>query len=252
MTTNFSPDAFWEDLKPGQITTKLMDMITDTLVYVKNLQGQYVYVNKAFTKTLQMNSVNIIGKKDADLFGSELATSYTADDEKVMIQEIELIGKVELVTHRPGIVKWYITSKVILYDRNQKVIGLAGITRPSLAHQHSSHSGPMSSLNRAVDYIYQNTERAISVDMIADACSLSISTLERNFKKYINCSPGKFVTQVKISRACELLAEPSYSINEVGYSLAYSEPAVFTRVFKREMNITPSAYRKSLTNYHHD
>ncbi|MDC0088279.1 AraC family transcriptional regulator [Akkermansiaceae bacterium] len=245
------PD-FWEALEPGQITTTLMDMLSDTLVYVKNLESEYVYVNTAFTKTLQIKASDIIGKSDVDLFGKELASHYIQDDKKVMTSEKGLTGKAELVTYRPAVVKWYITSKIPLYNKKKEVVGLAGLSRPSAAHQQVVSNSPMDSLGRAVNFIYENKKELITVDMISEACGLSISTLERSFKKHISCSPGKFVTQVKVSNACELLAEPSYSINEVGYSLGYSDPAVFTRVFKREMKITPSAYRKSLTSYNND
>lgn len=245
------PD-FWQDLNPGQITIALMDMLSDTLVFVKNNQGVYIYVNKAFTETLQMSADDIIGKSDTELFGKELSRLYMIDDHKVISKVQAITEKPELVTHRPGIVKWYLTSKIPLYNKKQEVVGLAGLTRPSKAHQQASFSGPMGVLGKAVEFIYSNKNKTLTLDVISDACGASISTLERSFKKHFDSSPAKFITQVKISSACELLAEPSYSINEVGDTLGYSDPVVFTRIFKREMKMTPRAYRKSLTNYSYE
>jgi len=242
-------NTFWSDLQPGQITTNLMDLLSDTLVYVKDRQGAYIHVNRVFRETLNLTDEEIIGKTDQNLFGTELASHYTQDDESVMSLQNQITEKAELVTYRPGIVKWYLTTKIPLYNRDNEVVGLAGITRPSKAHQKSMLTGPMAYLGKAVEFIYDHKNEMITVDMISAASGISISTLERCFKKHFSCSPGKFVTQVKISAACELLAEPSYSINEVGDLLGYSDPVVFTRIFKREMKITPSGYRKSLTNH---
>lgn len=244
--------GFWDSLQPGQITTELMDMLSDTLVYIKDLDGQYLFVNKAFSKTLHQEVSQIIGKLDDNLFGKELASHYRIDDQTVMKTEQRIIEKAELVTHRPGLVKWYLTTKIPLYNKQKKVIGLAGLTRPSEAHKQGELTGPMASLGKAVEYIYDHKHDIITVDMISSKSGFSISTLERSFKKYFNCSPAKFVTQVKVSRACELLAEPSYTINEIGYLLGYSDPVVFTRIFKREMKHTPSAYRKSLSTHNYE
>ncbi len=249
MSNKSDHSSFWDNVQPGQVTTILMDMLTDTLTYVKDTKGRYVHINQAFIKTLGVKKSDIVGKTDIDLFGRELAKHYIADDQSVIISAKPIVEKSELVTYRPGIVKWYLTTKIPLYDMDNKVVGLAGLSRPSSAHQKSELSGPMSSLSKAVEYIYENKHQMISVDIVAAASGLSISTLERGFKKHFNSSPGKFITQVKVSTACELLAEPSYSIAEVCDALGYSDPVVFTRIFKREMKITPSAYRKNLSQY---
>lgn len=252
MPNTIDNSDFWDLLQPGQITIELMDMLSDTLVFIKNTEGAYLFINKAFRKTLLLKSNKIIGKLDSSLFGSELASHYMIDDQNVIKKGQRIIEKAELVTHRPGLVKWYLTTKIPLYNKQKDIIGIAGISRPSEAHKHAELTGPMSSLGKAVEYIYEHKHEVITVDMISSISGFSISTLERNFKKYFSCSPAKFVTQVKVSRACELLAEPSYSINEIGDLLGYSDPVVFTRIFKREMKHTPSVYRKSLSTHNYE
>ena len=246
--TKVDQNHFWEHLAPGQISTVLMDMLPDTLFFVKDLNGKYIFVNKAFTKTLLSDKESIIGKTDHDLFGPELASQYQEDDNALLKNSTRIIEKTELVTYRPSVVRWYLTTKIPVFDTKGTVIGLAGITRPSLIHKEPERTGIMSSLSKAVTYIYDNKFKPLFIDEIAAYSGISISTLERSFKKHFNCSPGKFVTQVKVSTACELLGDPSYSINEVCYKMGYSDPVVFTRIFKREMKVPPSAYRKSIKN----
>ncbi|MDB9741697.1 AraC family transcriptional regulator [Akkermansiaceae bacterium] len=241
-------ESFWDELNPGQITIELMDMLSDTLVYVKNIHGQFIFVNAPFATTLLKDVESILGKTDSELFGKELSTFYESDDREVMDHEVRIKEKAEMVTYRPGVVKWYITSKIPLFNKKGKVVGLAGISRPSNRLHQSLLTGPMASIGKAIEFIYSNKHKPISIDMMAKESVLSVSTLERSFKKYLSCSPAKFVTQVKMSSACELLAEPSYSIGEVSDALGYSDSVVFNRTFKREMKMTPSAYRKSISN----
>jgi len=246
MDTKEFTNSFLSQLVPGQIATVLLDMLPDTITYMKDIQSRFVHVNVAFVKSLQIPKDQVIGKTDLEIFNNELATTYVRDDAKVMSTGTPMVEKPELVTYRPGLVRWYVTSKIPLHNRNGEIIGMAGLTRPSAVHrQHSTH-GPMGSVSKAVEYIYDHVHEMLNVDNLARMCGLSTSSLERHFKKHLGYSPGRFITQVKISTACEYLGDPSFTVAEVGHKLGYSDAVVFSRVFKREMRISPSKYRKSL------
>ena len=105
----------------------------------------------------------------------------------------------------------------------------------------------MHSISKAVDYLYENFEKVVSVEEMAKMCGLSVSSLERHFKRHFNTSPGRFATQVKMSKACELLANPSLSVTDISDQLGYTDPVVFSRGFKREMRVNRTSYRKSLS-----
>jgi len=246
MDTKDFTNAFLAKLVPGQIATELLDMLPDTITYMKDVKSRFVHVNIAFVKSLQIPKEQVIGKTDLEIFNNELAITYVQDDAKVMTTGTPIVEKPELVTYRPGLVRWYVTSKIPLHDKNGKIVGMAGLTRPSTAHRKHSTYGPMGSVSKAVEYVYDHVHEMLNVDNLARICGLSISSLERHFKKHLGYSPGRFITQVKMSTACEYLGDPSFTIAEVGHKLGYSDAVVFSRVFKREMSISPSQYRKSL------
>ncbi len=50
------------------------------LVFMKDLQGRYVDVNKQFERTFHLTRDDVIGKTDYDIFPSEYATAYHAND----------------------------------------------------------------------------------------------------------------------------------------------------------------------------
>ncbi len=237
--------SFLENLKPGQFIEKLGDIIPD-IIAVKDTQGKYLYVNKAFLKSLQITKEEIIGYDDLQLFGAELAQVYMSDDQKVIQGIVPNIRTAELVTYRPGIVRWHSTHKFPLLDNNDNIVGLVLISTLLQHRQESSESGAMGSISKAIDYIYANPSKSIRIPELTKISGISTSSLERGFKEYFNCSPAKFITQTKISHACELLANPIYSIAQVGEMSSYPDPVIFSRVFKREMKINPRKYRQSL------
>ena len=246
MTHLSQSSSFFEDINETLASVFLLDMLPDTIACIKDASGVYRYVNRAFAATLQKDTEEIIGQTDASLFSPELARIYTEDDKRLMQTAQPIHEKAELVTHRPGLVRWYITNKVPLKNKSGVVVGLAGLSRPSNSSKIGSIHGPMASISKAVDFVYENVDQPISVVELSTACGSSISSLERHFKKHFGCTPGRFIVQVKVSTACEKLADPSYSIYEIASQTGYQDPAIFSRVFKREMRMSPSAYRNSI------
>lgn len=54
------------------------------LIFIKDLQGHYVDVNKQFEQTFQLTRQDIIGKSDQDIFPPEQAAAYRANDLEVL------------------------------------------------------------------------------------------------------------------------------------------------------------------------
>ena len=57
-------------------------------------------------------------------------------------------------------------------------------------------------------------------------------------------SPYLYLTQIRIKKAKELLSSTKLSIEEIGYSVAFSSIGRFSEIFKKYENITPMGYRK--------
>lgn len=94
----------------------------------------------------------------------------------------------------------------------------------------------------AAEYIVTHYEQPISVEQIAQICSVSQSSLYRSFKQTFNMSPKQFIIRYRIERACELLREGLYSVQEVGISVGIEDPFYFSRLFKEVTGFAPSSY----------
>lgn len=79
---------------------------------------------------------------------------------------------------------------------------------------------------------------------LADIARLSESQLQRIFKRSTRLTVSAYVAQLRISHACALLAQGNLPVALVGEAVGYPEPAHFTRPFRAEKGVTPSAYRR--------
>jgi two-component system response regulator YesN len=72
------------------------------------------------------------------------------------------------------------------------------------------------------------------------------SYLCKLFKKHINQNFNDYLLQIRINKAKELLTHPEYTVNRVAPMVGYSDYSYFGRVFKKQVGMTPSEFKKSL------
>lgn len=107
---------------------------------------------------------------------------------------------------------------------------------PSQKHQ---------TISKAVDYIHHNylTEQ-IRIDFLAEMCQITSVYFRKIFKSIYGVSPIKYINNLKIEHARELIESQMYSITEVAYHSGYSDSSSFSRDFKKHFGISPNEYAK--------
>lgn len=83
----------------------------------------------------------------------------------------------------------------------------------------------------------------ISVSEIARECNVSASYLKKIFAKHAGMGIHKYFLKQKIIVASRMLLEGN-NVSEISNYLAFSSTSYFCTVFKREMGLTPSDYKK--------
>ena len=111
------------------LLTTLMDTLSDA-IYFKNLQSQFIAVNKACAKKHGWKSIEEVpGKTDFDIFSEEHAKAAFADEQKIIATGESLYGIEEKETWPDGSVTWVSTTKMPLLDASGEIIGTFGISR---------------------------------------------------------------------------------------------------------------------------
>jgi len=97
-------------------------------------------------------------------------------------------------------------------------------------------------LTEAINYIEDNLCESMTIEQLANHCYLSRYLLEKLFRYAINLSIKDFITRRKISRASADIAKSEMSLMEIAMKYQFNSPEVFSRVFKRVWNISPSKF----------
>ena len=102
--------------------------LTDSLVYIKDAEGRYTYVNLKVQELLGIPIEHILGKDDRHFFDPEIADVLRQGD-RLVLEEGQRIEREERVAPRSaGEPRSYFTIKKPILDRKGRIIGLCGIS----------------------------------------------------------------------------------------------------------------------------
>lgn len=101
-------------------------------------------------------------------------------------------------------------------------------------------------LKEAVDYIHASyLEKEISVEELARLSDMSTTYFRKLFGDIYHISPIKYINNLKIEHAKELIMSDMYPTNEIAQLSGFSDDCYFRRVFKKEIGLSPREYRKT-------
>jgi AraC-like DNA-binding protein len=100
-----------------------------------------------------------------------------------------------------------------------------------------------SKINRILMRVQQDLATGVSPAALADWAGISVTTLSRLFRKHTGTTFVKYVTWLRISQACELLAYSNLEITEICYRVGFNNLSNFNRQFRRLKQFTPSEFR---------
>ena len=96
-------------------------------------------------------------------------------------------------------------------------------------------------LNRSV-------AKCISIDDIAKKLYHSRNDIHRSFKKKYGTTPHKYLIDIRIDRAKNLLLNRNITLTEIADYLCFSSVYHFSNVFKKQVGISPSMYAEKVAN----
>ena len=97
---------------------------------------------------------------------------------------------------------------------------------------------------KAKHYCDMNLYTKITVEDVAGYISLSVSQLNRLFKKEYGTTVYSYLLNCRIETAKSLLKGTALSISEISEKLIFTDEHYFSNIFKKKVGLAPSAYRK--------
>jgi len=232
---------FFENLC-GEHYFEIFNCLPDIYFFSKNDKGEFTAMNKALLNAIGLkHERDLLGKTDYDFFDRRLADRYRDEDEQVMNQG-PIFDQIWHVPNEQGHLKWYISTKYPLYDREKRVIGIVGLMRD--VQTVGPALGPYEEYSNVLKYIHENYQDQIKVPDLANQLHVSVSLFERNFKSLFNKTPLQYINKVRFDAGSDLLAKTDLSITRIAQQCGFYDHTYFAKRFKNEFRLTPKAYRE--------
>ncbi len=134
--------------------------------------------------------------------------------------------------------EYNLLSSIILFSILEKV------TRLYLQETAQEETVRPKWLTDVLEMTMKFENRAWSIKDMVRESGYCHSHFCREFIKYMNCTPIKHLTKIKMLHACNYLSFSDKTIGDISLDLGYSTPSHFNEMFHSVYHMSPSQYRK--------
>lgn len=103
-------------------------------------------------------------------------------------------------------------------------------------------------IERAIADFHQSYNAPIRIADYAQSLNISCCWFIRSFRQRTGFTPQRYITQIRINRAKELLGNHRFTCSEVAQMVGYANALYFSRVFKQVAGVSPQAYKNQAQN----
>ena len=113
-----------------------------------------------------------------------------------------------------------------------------------LAEDGSSEGAMPQMVVMIEQYLVDNYQRNIRAGELSMEFGFVSEYISRIFKKYVGLSPSRYLTKIRMEKACQLIKNhPEIQVKEVADQVGYKDIHYFSKVFRKEMGVWPSEYK---------
>jgi AraC-like DNA-binding protein len=100
-------------------------------------------------------------------------------------------------------------------------------------------------ISKAIDFMENNYEQQITINLLARKTSMSESNFSYCFKKVTGLSPRDFLINLRVEKAIDFMTVNSnVNVTETAMKTGFYDSAYFSKKFKKIVGITPMAFLK--------
>ena len=218
------------------------DDVFDTVYFVKDGLGRYVFVNETLVKRCGLRSKDeLLGKTVREVFPGSLGEEFERQDRVVLSPGASIRSQLELHLYPDDRQGWCLTWKKALRSVNGDIVGLSGISRD--VDGVGSSAGDLESVAKVLDYIRGNLDHSLRLSELAEATGLSAYQITHRMESLLGLTPKQYVNRCRIDAACHALTNGDDSLSEIALACGFSDQSSFTRLFGRMVGMTPKVYR---------
>lgn len=101
-------------------------------------------------------------------------------------------------------------------------------------------------LNKCYNYLKENiSDPDLSIEKLGKEIGLSRVHLYRKIKYLTNLSPSRFVLNIRLKVAADLLEKEGVTVSDVCWQVGFNNLSYFTKCFKEQFGVLPSVFFKN-------
>ena len=101
--------------------------------------------------------------------------------------------------------------------------------------------------SKAIEYIHANyRSSSVRISGLAKMCAMSETYFRDGFSKIYGKSPLRYINDMRLEYAAQLLQRDFYTVCEVSEKSGFSDPKYFSRVFSKKYGCPPSLFSQSV------
>lgn len=158
---------------------------------------------------------------------------------------LDRMDSLELLGNDPvqAISKLSSENEIFNYVKNLMATAVGAINRiDRIRYSPLIHSV----IKRVNDHFDDNL---LSLNLIADECSVSPSYLSIKFKEEVKVTFNKYLNGLRIKKAKELLMDFSLKVYMVSEQVGYGDVRYFSRIFRKTTGYSPTEYQKNFSPF---
>ena len=187
-------------------------------------------MDQSFTIAGVSNKENYVGA-----FFEQAKSVFVCSDDGIFLQNLLLIQKYignDINDLKDSYINHLLCALIILLAKQYK--------------QTKKHISGISYVNTAVNYIYENYNRDITLTDLASICGVSPNYLNILFTKSFGHTVKEYVNKYRITRATLLLSTTNLPVDEIRAQVGYHNKISFHQNFLKHIGKPPKKYRQEL------
>ena len=237
-------DEWVREIAPESLFHSLFDELPGLHFFAKNRRGEVMFASRSIRTLYGLSDdAEIVGLTDFDLNPDRMAEAYVKDDAQIHATGKPIIGRIELWWNSQGMPDWYVVTKVPIWSRRGRVIGVMGVSQHYEGRARSE--APWHEIASAVKLIREGFREPLSIEQLAHVAKLSKRQLERKFRAVFAVTPQEFLIKTRVLAACRTLRETDAPLAAIATDCGFYDQSSFTEHFRRRVGLTPRAFRQA-------
>ena len=118
----------------------------------------------------------------------------------------------------------------------------------SKPYEYSFNQNETDRLNKVYEYAFKNFRKKVLLEEVAGLLHMTPTSFSRYFTMKNNKTFSRFIAEIRIKHACEMLTETDESVAQLWYDCGFNTLSNFNKQFKEIISKKPSEYKKEFMN----